>query len=332
MSNLQCVFSKCFPQLYEETKSPCTLTAFHTYRALRDHIWKYHSKLLSCDKCGHRFASAKRKNEHKDELKALKWEHDKQCHPDGDEGRSLDSDLMIITLSEDGDQKIKSWKENRKKSDEQNYQSLCRSLFGDAIRVPADIGVDYWVPKHKIDREYSYRALGEQNLADARWRQLAPPSSFATTSYQCLDPVAAATATATTWAPTYHHHHHHGGVSRLALDRGDDNNTQVCDWLVPTRPSDVDSGFYSGGGGDGLGHTPAMAAPAPDDGSYYTDLNQAPQDVVIADVVMGSDCPGPAPGSSAEDAPPARLDINFDFELDGYDDSTDDDNYDNTPI
>jgi ribosomal protein L37E len=140
MSNLQCPFSKCYPQLYEDTKSPCTLTGFPTFRALRDHIWKYHSNLLGCDMCGHRFASAKRKNEHKDELNALKQKHYEQCHPDGGAGESPDSNLMITTLSEDGDEMIKLWKEEKGISDEQNYQSLCRSLFGDSIRVPADIG------------------------------------------------------------------------------------------------------------------------------------------------------------------------------------------------
>jgi hypothetical protein len=175
------------------------------------------------------------------------------------------------------------------------------------------LGKDYYVPKHKIGEEYNYRALGEQNIADARWRQLMPPSSFATTSYQYLDPAATTTATATAWAPT----HHHASVNPLALDNG--NAEQFSNWLVPTKPSDVDSGFYSAGGGDGFGHTSATtAAAAPDDGHYYADLNPVPQDVANNDREVNMYWFGPAQGSSVE-CTPASPDINFDAELGGHD-------------
>lgn len=79
---LQCLWSNCFPQLYESLRTPCTLTPFADFRELIDHIWKYHSALLSCDRCDHRFTGARRRERERSALNALKEEHMNKCHPE----------------------------------------------------------------------------------------------------------------------------------------------------------------------------------------------------------------------------------------------------------
>ena len=74
---LQCPYSNCLPQLYTSSTKPCVYTAFADFREVIDHIWKYHSKLLSCDSCDHRFSTAKRgENEYaRSQLLDLKAKH-----------------------------------------------------------------------------------------------------------------------------------------------------------------------------------------------------------------------------------------------------------------
>lgn len=179
------------------------------------------------------------------------------------------------------------------------------------------------IPKYQLDKEYS--ELGEQNLNDARYRQLAPPSIFATTS-------SSSSSSSSTYqyanladpATTTQIHYYHGAVDRLTLEQDNDDNDntpQVTSWLVPQKPSDQDSGCYSGG--DGFVNTPDGG------GAHYPNVNQLiPQYVANNnDVVMGDyDYLGPAPGPSADYAN-MPLEINFGFELGGFDDPTDDENY-----
>lgn len=77
---LQCPFSNCFPQHYQYSRAPCVLTSFADFREVVDHIWKYHSFILSCKYCDHRFSNGNRGEQARKKLLDLKAEHEREHH------------------------------------------------------------------------------------------------------------------------------------------------------------------------------------------------------------------------------------------------------------
>ncbi|KAI1366891.1 hypothetical protein F5Y08DRAFT_337143 [Xylaria arbuscula] len=209
------------------------LTPFANFREVTDHIWKYHSFLLSCERCDHRFLGAKRGESHRSALEKLKKEHwDKDCR-----NTRLDPDHSLKTMTDDQDKRLKSWKCTNTKdgaSVKPNYESLCHSLFGSGIYVPPDQKWDYYIPKYTIDELYS--KLGEMNLKYVRQNQPAGDEPAPSTRVQLI------------FSPYNNHPPHlQTTINPLLLDECH----QPCDWRLPTQKNpDQDSAYGSGGIGE----------------------------------------------------------------------------------
>ncbi|KAH9998199.1 hypothetical protein F4779DRAFT_605886 [Xylariaceae sp. FL0662B] len=164
----QCPWSKCFPQLYLYYDEPCTKTPFPDFRSLNDHIWRYHSNLLSCNKCDHRFTYAKRTEKHRQKLEEEKRDHDKMYHSsntDKEEKRGnkckhkrqkkerTKTKDPVETMTLQQDKSFKKWQDDHDKQgkDHAKYNSLYRCLFGDGIPLPENPYYDYLVYEHTVN-------------------------------------------------------------------------------------------------------------------------------------------------------------------------------------
>ncbi|KAI0502900.1 hypothetical protein F5B22DRAFT_631512 [Xylaria bambusicola] len=218
---LQCPWSNCFPQLYKHSKNPCTLTPFADFREVTDHIWKYHSFLLSCGHCDHRFPSAKRGESHRSDLEKIKKRHwDNGCKK-----TMSDPDHSLKTMTDEQDRILKSWKGTNTKdqaSVKPNYESLCRSLFGDGVHVPWVNKYHYFIPEYMVNQESA--RLGEENLHYIRQRKAAKQLSLGTYGLQNMQ----------------------NTINPLVLDE----YPQPKDWVLPVHNADQDSAYGSGGTGE----------------------------------------------------------------------------------
>ncbi|KAI1814883.1 hypothetical protein GGS20DRAFT_376490 [Poronia punctata] len=166
---LQCPWSNCFPQLYAHSTGPCVDTSFPDFAHVVDHIWKFHSSLLSCSLCDKRWPYAKRTAKYRDDLAKLKNEHEKRCHPNG--ALAAKTSHSIKTMTAEQDYRLeKEWKTEGKGRDKDSmvpiYANLCRLLFGSGIKVPENPVYHYFVPEFTVNN--SSRELGLLNLNYAR--------------------------------------------------------------------------------------------------------------------------------------------------------------------
>ncbi|KAI0441423.1 hypothetical protein F4803DRAFT_417206 [Xylaria telfairii] len=213
---LQCPWSNCFPQLYNYyPMQPCSKTPFADFREVIDHIWKYHSSLLSCDRCDHRFFSAKRGEKDRPALDRLKHEHIKEHHSDKSKEQSRTARDCIRTMTDKQDDILRNWKaKNSKDKDavKPNYISLCRSLFGD-IEVPTNLTYTYWVPYYTTNPDYA--GLGKRNEEYVMQRRSDAHQQLVTDPQHPQDP--------------------------LSLD----GQSLLGNWTVPKVAPDQDSGYGS---------------------------------------------------------------------------------------
>ncbi|KAI0198536.1 hypothetical protein F4808DRAFT_255200 [Astrocystis sublimbata] len=181
---LQCPWSNCFPLLYESElyRSPCSKTPFPDFRTLLDHVWKYHSFILSCDHCAHRFTDGKRSKRWRGDLDKMKRIHVEEHHSDDGIKSGRDSRESIKTMTNQQDETLSTWQRTRRRREdtrEADYISLCSSLFGDDIRTPENLSecYNYLVPEHKFN--HASRELGMRNEAYIL-EQLLPSQSTST--------------------------------------------------------------------------------------------------------------------------------------------------------
>ncbi|KAI8950296.1 hypothetical protein F4801DRAFT_355235 [Xylaria longipes] len=162
---LQCPWSNCFPQLYDYfPRPPCSKTPFADFREVIDHIWKYHSSLLSCDSCNYRFLGAKRGERDRPALVRLKNEHIKNCHSDKSKDVPRSPQDSIKTMTDEQDEILQNWKpmdRGNKDTAESNYRSLCSSLFGNKVKVPANLRYNYLIAEYTTNPESA--RLGQKN-------------------------------------------------------------------------------------------------------------------------------------------------------------------------
>ncbi|KAI1741772.1 hypothetical protein F4680DRAFT_60036 [Xylaria scruposa] len=222
---LQCPWSNCFPQLYDHSREPCAITAFADFREMIDHIWKYHSFLLSCDKCIHRFTNSRRGEKVRQDLERKKSEHNDVFHSDTRNNIPANSRHFIKTMTEEQDKILKSWKAEKgkdKKTVESSYKSLCSSLFGNGIGVPTNIQWNYYIAEHNINTESA--RLGEKNIEYfMQCRVTAQPVS--TTGFHQQS------------SPNSYQH----PKNRLSLDEG----PPPANWELQKTAPDQDSGYCS---------------------------------------------------------------------------------------
>ncbi|TGJ85345.1 hypothetical protein E0Z10_g3386 [Xylaria hypoxylon] len=179
-SGLQCPWSNCFPQLYANSRYPCALTSFGDFRQVLDHIWKYHSFLLSCEYCDHRFLDAKRTGKDWSNLDVLKKEHTIRCHNDNTSDSTSTRKDSVKTMTKEQDGIFRNWRyRNNQYAIKLAYESLCRSIFGAEIQVP-DYKYHYYVPDHTINT--SSREIGELNMEYYTSRFQTPAQSEPTAS------------------------------------------------------------------------------------------------------------------------------------------------------
>ncbi|KAI1374793.1 hypothetical protein F4677DRAFT_156204 [Hypoxylon crocopeplum] len=178
---LQCPWSKCFPHLYRNSEEPCAISSFEDFRQLNDHIWKYHSNLLSCKDCDHRFTNAKRTKDHMEELEEMKRKHAEKCHgsstgeeeddtgEDGRRGQKKEKPKRlkhsVQTMTPDHDVRFRSWQDmcrritrgqERLEDTNQNgpvvkYKSLCECLFDNSFVAPTNPYYDFLFHKQDMD-------------------------------------------------------------------------------------------------------------------------------------------------------------------------------------
>ncbi|KAI0183781.1 hypothetical protein EV127DRAFT_255307 [Xylaria flabelliformis] len=217
---IQCPWSKCFPQLYDNSRAPCVQTPFADFREISDHIWKYHSFLLSCDKCDYRFKSSRRGENVRQDLERQKSKHNDEFHSGKSNNIPKNSRDFIRTMTEEQDKILKSWKADKGKDKgmvESNYRSLCSSLFGNGIGVPTNIQYNYYIAEYKTNPESARQ--GERNEEYfTRCRVAAQPGSTAGFPQQ-LSP----------------------SPYQLSLDEP----SRPDDWIVPKTAPDQDSGYGS---------------------------------------------------------------------------------------
>ncbi|GAP87052.1 hypothetical protein SAMD00023353_2500890 [Rosellinia necatrix] len=231
---LQCPWSKCFPQLYQTTKSPCTNTSFPDFRVLGDHINKYHTNLLGCPNCDHRYLNARRKTPKDiDDLNAEKRRH--RCNSNKGKNAGAHLDHVLITMTEEQDKGFRLWKRDRKKTTQEIYASLCYLLFGDEVEVPDNYEWNYWIPECVVNQDSWDR--GQRNLEHARRGGQAlgmPPPLPPTTA--TVDDFTADLYDGMTM-----------GTPPLALTL--DDNQPVSGWAQVRAKASIgqDSGYYSRG-------------------------------------------------------------------------------------
>ncbi|KAI0450761.1 hypothetical protein F5B21DRAFT_413286 [Xylaria acuta] len=230
---LQCPWSNCFPQLYDYVpRPPCSNTPFADFREVIDHIWKYHSSLLSCDKCGHRFKGARRGEKGRVDLDRLKNEHDNRCHSVKAQSKDVPINPRdsIKTMTEEQDKILKNWrakKGNDGNTVESNYRSLCSSLFGNDVEVPTNLRYNYLIAEHTINPESA--RLGERNEAYVTQYRVAAHSGLTAGSHQQLSP-----------------NPYQYTKDPLQLDEG----PRPSGWAIPKPAPDQDSGYASGPSGE----------------------------------------------------------------------------------
>ncbi|KAI1189682.1 hypothetical protein F5B17DRAFT_172844 [Nemania serpens] len=225
---LQCLWSNCFPQLYESLRTPCTLTPFADFRELIDHIWKYHSALLSCDRCDHRFTGARRREKERSALNALKEEHINKCHPENDEGAPTSVGHEIKTMTPEQDEILREWKGRNVKDPREvvsNYEWLCRSLLGDGVEVPSH-RYHYLIHEHIVNP--NSHELGLRNLEYAKQSNAATQLAR---FHQQLYP-----APGRSQFPNPQHH-----INPLYLD----DTLQPDNWKLVDHEPSQDSGYAS---------------------------------------------------------------------------------------
>ncbi|KAI1178295.1 hypothetical protein F4777DRAFT_111811 [Nemania sp. FL0916] len=231
--NLQCLWSKLFPQLYEHSREPCALTPFATFRELTDHIWKYHSYLLSCSECDYRFLSAKRREEHWPELDELKNRHIQECHPNFVGGNAPHANgSNIITMKEYQDESLRNWKQEKRNNivlPKESYISLCYCLWGSGITAPNECEYTYLVPEYKTNELSA--SQGERNIEYAR---LSNSGIDLASRHQPENLIS--------YNPQLSHSAQQSTIYPLSLDE----SRQPEAWgLAETKP-DQDSGYASG--------------------------------------------------------------------------------------
>ncbi|KAI0553894.1 hypothetical protein F4679DRAFT_388731 [Xylaria curta] len=238
---LQCPWSNCFPQLYDHSREPCAITAFADFREMIDHIWKYHSFLLSCDKCLHRFKTSRRGEKVRQDLERQKSKHNDVFHSDKSNTISTNSRDFIKTMTEEQDKILKSWKVDKGKDKktviESSYKSLCSSLFGNGIGVPTNIRYNYYIAEHIINAESA--RLGKRNEEYFMQRRVAAQPGSTAGFHQQLN-----------------HNSYQHPKYRLSLDEG----PPPSDWTLQKTTPDQDSGYGS--------KPPAEAALQASNGAY----------------------------------------------------------------
>ncbi|KAI0483885.1 hypothetical protein F4859DRAFT_417097 [Xylaria cf. heliscus] len=246
---LQCPWSNCFPQLYNSRRKPlpCSNTQFGEFRELIDHIWKYHSFLLSCDKCIYRFSSAKRTENGREALNELKSQHMEKCHSDKSKEVPRSPRDSIRTMTKEQDESLRKWKAKNGKDKDAvglNYISLCRSLFGNIIEVPTNSN-PYFIPYYTTNIEYA--KLGERNEAYVVQQRLLPTQLASTGGFdQQLTPYP----------------YQYTTKDPLSLDEP----ALPGNWALPKQAPDQDSGYASG-------HPGVPALPAQANHGAYTDVS-----------------------------------------------------------
>ncbi|KAI0966147.1 hypothetical protein F4678DRAFT_302021 [Xylaria arbuscula] len=233
---LQCPWSNCFPQLYEHySRLPCTLTPFADFREMIDHIWKYHSFLLSCRNCDYRFKYAKRADKVQKELDALKKDHlEKDC-----KNVTPNLEHYYKTMTDTQDKILKKWHAYKPKEEafaRSNYISLCQHLFGDGVKLPVDHRYNYFVPEYTTNKESFH--LGEINLEYIRRRRFPVEPEPSSSSHQ-----------QPSFTYDYPQHMPHT-IDPLLLDEGLEEGPQLQDWIVYQPGPDHDSAYGSGGTGE----------------------------------------------------------------------------------
>ncbi|KAI1422573.1 hypothetical protein F5Y12DRAFT_611062 [Xylaria sp. FL1777] len=230
---LQCPWSNCFPQLYKHSKNPCTLTPFADFREMTDHIWKYHSCLLSCNNCDHRFLNARRTQGHLSALDKLKKNHlESVCT-----NLTPNPEHYIKTMTDTQDKILKRWKPkniNDEALAKPHYYSLCHSLFGDGVQLPEDHKYHYFLPEYTVNKASDQ--LGKINLEYIKQRQ-STTDNEPTSSSSHQEPRF------TTYCPQPMQ----STINPLLLD---DEGAQPCDWTVHQPGPDHDSAYGSGGTGE----------------------------------------------------------------------------------
>ncbi|KAI0396636.1 hypothetical protein F5Y17DRAFT_93024 [Xylariaceae sp. FL0594] len=167
---LQCPFSKCLPQLFDRYPTgPCVVTRFADFREMSDHIWKYHSYLLGCQACDYRFKAGKRTQMNRHELADLKRKHAEKKHQPGSTTSRTADPRETMTAEED--ELFKNFKAEDGTSEAtmvDNYQRLCRLLFGANVIVP-DPKWNYFIPEFIISPLSAEN--GRRNLEYVRSRR-----------------------------------------------------------------------------------------------------------------------------------------------------------------
>ncbi|KAI1333743.1 hypothetical protein F5Y15DRAFT_430410 [Xylariaceae sp. FL0016] len=228
---LQCPFSNCYPQLYEESDKPCAVTPFKDYRHLDEHIWMYHSFLRSCKHCDVRFFEAKKSKRQRLELETAKIEHFNRHHANQSTmGNDAQNDgtlskYHVLTMTQEQDKRFTNWQsENAKRknlTDEEKYKSLCKCLIEDDVNLPTDIKFHYLMYEH-LANPLSYER-GQKNLELFKGRHQYTEQSFQ------MQPFPATPSSTENGA--------------WSLD--DDSGPQPLTWHVRNLTPTVDSGYGS---------------------------------------------------------------------------------------
>ncbi|KAI0014530.1 hypothetical protein F4780DRAFT_249755 [Xylariomycetidae sp. FL0641] len=184
-----CPWSSCFPHTFSDKPSrlPCTQQGFPNWRTLNDHIWKYHSNVLCCEQCDHRFINGPREDKRRPQLEKLKEDHRLECHPTSRPAsvtkkrkrkvheRPTQPKDQEKTMTEEDDLSFQRWQKEwskqgtqRRPNCKERYDALCLCLFGAKVVPPDTPYYQYWVPQHTRNTEIANRSLC--NLAYARER------------------------------------------------------------------------------------------------------------------------------------------------------------------
>ncbi|KAI1758325.1 hypothetical protein F4782DRAFT_525017 [Xylaria castorea] len=226
---LQCPWSICFPQLYNNRqRTPCAQTPFASFRLMIDHIWKYHSSILSCDKCNYRFPGAKRGEKDRPTLVRLKNEHNKECHSDKSKDVPRNLRDSIRTMTDEQDEILRKFKAQDRENEETmepNYKLLCSSLFGNDVEVPANLKYHYLIAEHTINPESA--RLGARNEEYVMQRRVAAQNGSTAGFHQQLSP------------NSYQY-----PKNPLLLDELDEP-PPLSNWTILKPTPDLDSGYGS---------------------------------------------------------------------------------------
>ncbi|KAI0158072.1 hypothetical protein GGR57DRAFT_34955 [Xylariaceae sp. FL1272] len=198
---LQCPWSNCFPHLFTDDTSPCSTTAFSTFRRLSEHVRKYHAPLCKacsqahpnnqhCKKKKKPSKRQKRDSSTEDDevfepLKDLHTKHRQNVNTYKSQFISKSSQWLQTThagprlsktMTPEQTEQFTLWKSDGYSDHryydpkvEEIYQDLCRKLFGDGIQVK---NPQY----HHLVLEYTAnpesRKQGEMNLEYIQRREL----------------------------------------------------------------------------------------------------------------------------------------------------------------